>query len=65
MTAKEITVNVGVKMTVSDEMACRCLRVLEMWQNDNPDKIIIRDTVHTTDGDRFIYRIREEDTDAN
>ena len=59
MMAKEITVNVGVKMTVSDEMACRCLRILEMWQNDNPDKIIIRDTIHTTDGDRFVYMIRE------
>ena len=57
MTAKEITVNVGIKMTVSDEMACRCLRVLEMWQNDNPDKNIICDTIHTTDGDRFIYMI--------
>lgn len=62
MTVKEITDNVGVKMTVSDEMVRRCLCLLEMWQNDNPDKIIIRDTVHTTDGDRFIYMIREGKT---
>lgn len=60
MTAKEITVDVSVRMIVSDEMVRRCLCLLEMWQNDNPDKIIIRDTVHTTDGDRFIYMIREE-----
>ena len=63
MTAKEITVDVSVRMTVSDEMVRRCLRLLEMWQDDNPDKIIIRDMIHTTDGDRFVYMIRE-DTDA-
>ena len=59
MTAKEITVDVSVRMTVSDEMVCRCLRVLEMWQDDNPDKTIVREKIHTTDGDRFIYMIRK------
>lgn len=60
MTAKEITVEVGIKMTVSDETVCRCLRILEMWQNDNPNKIIFCEKIPTTDGDRFFYSIREE-----
>lgn len=61
MKATEITVDVSVRMTVSDEMVRRCLCLLEMWQNDNPNKIIFCEKIPTTDGDRFFYSIREED----
>ena len=37
---KDLTVTVNANLTVSDETAERCLRLLEMWQNDNPDKRI-------------------------
>ncbi len=36
----DLTINVTPRITVSDETAERCLRLLEMWQNDNPDKRI-------------------------
>ena len=37
----EVTVDVSARLTVTDETANRCLRMLEMWQADNPAKRII------------------------
>ena len=37
---KDLTVTVNANLTVSDETAQRCIRLLEMWQADNPDKKI-------------------------
>lgn len=37
---KDLTVTVNAKLTVSDETAERCMRLLEMWQSDNPDRKI-------------------------
>ena len=37
---KDLTVTVNANLTVSDETAERCLRILEMWQSDNPDRKI-------------------------
>lgn len=42
--ASELTVDVSANLTVSDETANRCLRLLEMWQADNPDKQIVCDS---------------------
>ena len=41
MATTDFCVNVAARITVSDEMAERCLRILEMWQDDNPDKMIV------------------------
>lgn len=62
MTAKDLTIEVTAKLTVSDEMARRCLKLLEMWQNDNPDKYIQGEKLMTTDGIRTYFTIvrREE-----
>lgn len=38
---KEITIDVEANMTVSFKTAERCLRLLEMWQEDNPDLFIV------------------------
>ena len=35
-----LTVTVSANLVVSDETAERCLRLLEMWQRDNPDRKI-------------------------
>lgn len=59
MKAKELTIDVYAKVTVLDEMAERCLRLLEMWQNDNPDKVIIADSFQTTEGTRYSFTIRK------
>lgn len=36
----KFTITMNAALTVSDEMAERCLRLLEMWQSDNPHKRI-------------------------
>jgi len=50
MKAAELTVDVQAKLTVSDETAKRCLKLLEMWWDDNPDADIICDTTTQKDG---------------
>ena len=37
----ELTVDVTARLNVSYETAERCLRLLEMWQEDNPDLCIV------------------------
>ena len=39
--AKVSDITVDVKVKIPDETICRCLRILEMWMDDNPDKNII------------------------
>ncbi len=51
------TIEVETKLTVSDESAERCLRILEMWQEDNPDKFIEGREVETETGKKILYRI--------
>ena len=38
MKAQDLTIEVKATLTVPDEMADRCLRLLEMWQADHPDQ---------------------------
>lgn len=40
MSNRDLSIEVNARITVSDAMAERCLRLLEMWQEDNPDKYI-------------------------
>lgn len=40
MKAENLTVEINAKLAVSDETALRCLRILEIWQDDNPNKFI-------------------------
>lgn len=46
--ADEIAVEVKASLTISDKAVDRCLRLLEMWLDDNPDNTIVCDRV----GDR-------------
>lgn len=59
----ELTVEVAAKLTVSDETAKRCMALLEMWMDDNPDKNIVCDIVPCKDMKRRrlrIERLRQE-----
>ena len=47
---QELSFDVSARLTVSDETAERCLRLLEMWQEDNPDKIVVVDCDAMSDG---------------
>lgn len=53
--ATEITVDVNV--TIPDATVIRCLKILEMWMDDNPDRNIVCDLVPYTDGFRHKLRI--------
>lgn len=57
--AKATSITVDVKMSIPDETISRCLRILEMWMDDNPDKRIIVDTIPTTDGYHHDIHIEE------
>ena len=53
MAKSKVTVDVEARLTISDETAERCLRILEMWQEDNPDKRILGERFC----DRTLFRI--------
>lgn len=57
MTADRLTVEVTAKLVVPDETIDRCLRLLEMWQEDNPDKYIEGKEILTDTGRKTIYQI--------
>lgn len=46
-TCKNLEFTINSRVVVSDETADRCLRLLEIWMDDNPDKQII---VERSDG---------------
>lgn len=54
---KEITVD--VKVTIPDDTICRCLRILEMWMDDNPHKRVIVEREFTNVG--YQHRIHVEE----
>ena len=45
MINKKLEITVNANVTVSDEMAERCLRLIEIWMDDNPDKHIVVDKI--------------------
>lgn len=54
MAINDVRICVTANITVTDEMAERCLRLLEIWQDDNTDKKIIGEKL--PDG-RTVFRI--------
>lgn len=52
--AKDITIEVAATLTVSDEMADRCLALLEWWQDDHPEQRLT--SVTSSGGSTHIYR---------
>lgn len=57
--AKATEITVDVRVNIPDETICRCLRILEMWMDDNPDKNIIVEQVYGID--RIYHKIHIED----
>ena len=41
MKIDEITVEVNAEMRISEETVNRCLKLIQWWLNDNPDKRIV------------------------
>lgn len=58
MKISELKVEVGACLTVSDEMADRCLALLEWWQNDHNEQRLMATT--NADGSIHLYREKKE-----
>ena len=56
--AKATEITVDVYVAIPDQTVCRCLRILEMWMDDNPDKNIIVEQVNGID--RSHHKIQVE-----
>ena len=41
MKAQDLTIEINASLTISDETAERCMRLLEMWMDDNPNRTIL------------------------
>ena len=41
MKIDKLTVEVNAEMRISDETVNRCLKLIQWWLNDNPDKKIV------------------------
>lgn len=54
MAINDVRISVTANITVSDEMAERCLRLLEIWQDDNTDKKIVGEKLSNG---RTVFRI--------
>lgn len=57
-----LSVEVAATLTISDEMADRCLRMLEWWQNDHPEQFLIGTTAD--DGSTRFERKHKNDAAA-
>ena len=57
MMADRLTIDVTARLSVPDETIDRCLRLLEMWQEDNPDKYIEGKEILTDRGRKIVYQI--------
>ena len=57
--ASAVNVTIDVKVSIPDETVCRCLRVLEMWMDDNPHKAIIVEREFT--GSEYHHKIHIKD----
>lgn len=54
---EELLVEIKAALIISDETIERCLKLLEIWQEDNPDKYIEGKEILTDNGRKIIYRI--------
>lgn len=59
MKIDSLTFDVSARLTVSDETADRCLKLLEWWQNDHSEQRIMATT--NPDGSIHLYRELKND----
>ena len=63
MALNSVKMDVDVDIKISDSTAEKCLRILELWQNDNPDKEIIGMKKPGQEKTTFLIRIKTKGED--
>lgn len=58
--AKATEITVDVKVKIPDDTVLRCIRLLEMWMDDNPHKTIICTRNKGETGYHHSLRIKDE-----
>lgn len=58
MALNKVKMDVDVGIHISDSTVEKCLRILEIWQNDNPDKMIIGTKEPGQDGEKTVFSIK-------
>ena len=48
-------ITIGVNVAIPNETAERCMRILELWMDDNPDCILTCEQIDA--GDRFKHKL--------
>lgn len=51
----QMNLNLDLRLCISDETAEQCLKVLDIWQSQNPNKIIVGDK----SGEYVKYKIKD------
>lgn len=64
MALNSVKMDVDVDIKISDSTAEKCLRILELWQNDHPDKEIIGVKKPGQEKTMFLIRIKGEDDES-
>lgn len=59
MARNDLTIDVTARITVSDEIADRCLVLLEWWQNDHAEQRLM--ATANADGSIHLYRELKND----
>ena len=58
MARTDLTIDVEARITVSNEMADRCLALLEMWQKDHCEQRLV--ATENADGSIHLFREKKE-----
>lgn len=56
-----ITINVDCKLSVSTETAVMCLKLLELWSDENPSKRIEGELIGTESGLKTRFKITDRE----
>jgi len=55
-----MNINVNVGLDITDETLAQILYLLEIWQNNNPDKFIFGEDVIKEDGRRTVFKVGQK-----
>lgn len=60
MTVEELTIDIKARLTVTDETAEQCLRLIEIWQNEDGRRTVEREINPITNRVEYHTKYLEE-----